>query len=149
MAIFKEDEQIKEVNDEREQANDFLRRTPFWSYRSVSYKDYEPLINLLPTLDSHLDKFFQDDIIDDGNSNLLDNLIFDVVRQSIEYLKWQRVNHEDTNKNFVIRKEGDIEAYQRELAKLEEDLKFYNREYDHLMELYWKDEYGEDKNNEK
>lgn len=145
MATFKESDQIKEVNDEMELVDDFKRRTPYWSYRTVSYKDYEPLVKLVSVLDTHLEKLFQSEALDDANGDALDCIIMDFVKQAFQYLKYQRVQHEDTNNNFAIRVEGDIKAYQDELKDVEKDLEWVNREYNHLLELYWNSEYGKEK----
>lgn len=144
MAIFKEADGMKMVDDEKVVVKDFVRRTPFWGHRNISYHDYEPLMNLKQELDEYLEKLFHGEI-DDGNADVLDNIIFDRVRQAMEDLKYQSVEHEDMNCSFENRVDSDLIAFKEERENLMKDLEFINREYDRLMKMYEKNEYKEEK----
>ncbi len=142
MAAFKETDGMKTVDDERIVVKDFIRRIPFWGHRNIAYRDFEPLINLKQELDEYLENLFHGEI-DDGNADVLDNIIFDRVRQAMEDLKYQSVEHEDMNCSFENRVDSDLSAFSQERDNLMEDLKFINREYERLMRLYEKFEYKE------
>ena len=144
MATMKETEGMKMVNDENEIVSDFTRRTPFWDYRSISYRDFAPLMNLKEELDEHLEKLFKNEL-DDGNANVLDCIIFDRVRQALEDLKYQSVRHEDMNCSFENRADSDVNAFREERDNLLKDLEYLREKYRHLIELFEACEYKEDK----
>lgn len=58
---------------------DFTRRAPFWSYRVKDYLLYGPLVSFRGEIDSYLNKLFAGDI-DEGNGDVLDSMIADLVR---------------------------------------------------------------------
>ena len=144
MATMKETEGMKMVNDENEIVSDFTRRTPFWDYRSISYRDFAPLMNLKEELDKHLEELFKNEL-DDGNANVLDCIIFDRVRQALEDLKSQSVRHEDMNCSFENRADSDVNAFREERDNLLKDLEYLREKYRHLIELFEACEYKEDK----
>lgn len=144
MAIFKETDGTKMVDDERVVVKDFTRRTPYWGYRNIAYRDFEPLTNLKQELDEYLDKLFQGEL-DDGNADVLDNIIFDRVRMALEDLKYQSIMHEDMNCSYENRVESDLIAFKEERENLIKDLEHINREYARLIEMYERNEYKEGK----
>ena len=144
MATMKETDGMKMVNDEKEVVSDFTRRTPFWGHRTISYRDFEPLKQLKEELDAYLDKLFQGEI-DDGNADVLDNIIFDRIRQALEDLVYQSVEHEDMNCSFKNRADSDVNAFREERDNLIRDLEFITGKYDRLIKLFEASEYKEDK----
>lgn len=142
MGVFKSNSPEKVVDDTRVVVHDFQRRAPFWSYRTVPYKEYEPLVNLQGKLDDYLDALFCGDI-DSANGDVLDNIIFDTVRQAQDDLNRQRVEHGDTIKSFGIRAEGDRAAFKEQLAKLREDLARNQEEQAFIRDMLHRCEYRE------
>ena len=144
MATMKETDGMKMVDDEKEVVRDFTRRTPFWGHRTVSYRDFAPLMNLKEELDAYLEKLFQGEI-DDGNADVLDNIIFDRVRQALEDLKYQSVEHEDMNCSFENRADSDVNAFREERDNLLKDLEYITGKYERLIRLFEACEYKEEK----
>ena len=142
MSIFKTNAPEKQVDDTKEVVHDFTRRAPFWSYRTVAYREYAPLVNLKDELDCYLDALFRGDI-DDGNGDVLDNLIFDAVRRAWEDLKKQRVDHLDTITSFGIRAQSDRTAFEEQLTQLEESLSKNIQEQEFIRDLLNRCEYQE------
>ena len=142
MSIYKENNPMKVVDDETEIVHDFLRRAPFWSYRSVPYRDYAPLIDLKAQIDAYLDALFCGEI-DDGNGDVLDNLVFDTVRQAQSDLRLQQVNHQDTIKSFGIRAVSDQAAFEQELTLLQATLAGNMEEQAKLRKMLARNEYKE------
>ena len=121
MNPFKGNAPMKAVDNETEIVHDFNRRTPFWSYRPVAYRDYPALAGLKTQLDAFLDALFHGEI-DEANGNVLDNLVFDVVRQAQADLRHQQISHRDTIKSFDVRSVSDRLAFQDKLDLLNEAL---------------------------
>ena len=147
MSVFKENAPMKAVDDQAEIVHDFTRRAPFWSYRTVPYRDYPALIELKGVLDAHLDALFRGEI-DDGNGDVLDNLIFDTVRQAQADLRLQQVSHRDTIKSFGIRAESDHAAFRQELDRLKDALNENLSEQKKLRKRLACDEFKEDMSHE-
>ena len=118
MRLFHENHPNKTVDDRTVVVNDFTRRTPFWSYRTVSYKEYPPLLELEKLLDGYLRELFKGEL-DEANGDALDNLIFDYVRQAELDLAQQRCRHRDMINSFDIRAKGDRNAFEGEKRRLE------------------------------
>lgn len=142
MSLFKGNTPTKVVDDTQEVVNDFTRRAPFWCYRPVPYREYEPLSHLQLELDSYLERLFQGEL-DDANGDVLDNLIFDTVRQACEDLTKQRIIHQDSITSFAIRAKSDHSAFARELSALKVDLDKNLEEQAFLGALYQQSEYKE------
>lgn len=142
MSLFKGNTPTQAADDSQEVVNDFTRRAPFCSYRPVPYRFYDPLVNLKDDLDGYLERLFQGEI-DDANGDVLDCLIFDVVRQAVEDLKKQRVNHQDAIISFGIRAESDRAAFEDQLARLRTDLEETRSEQTFVSGLLKRGEYKE------
>lgn len=124
----------KAVDSEEVIVNDFQRRTPYWSYRTTSYKAYEPFMEYEPVLDEHLEKLFNGEI-DDGNGDVLDRLVMDIERQAEKFLAHQRIEHRDTIKSFDIRARSDQKAFERQLTLLKEQLERNEKDQERCCEL--------------
>jgi hypothetical protein len=121
MKLFKKTTPTKVVDNTETVVYDFKLRAPFWSYRTVPYREYEPFSGFTPEINSHLDKLFQGEI-DDGNGDVLDNMICDMARQAEKDLDKQRTEHGDIIKSFDIRNRGDRTAFEHELTLLQSEL---------------------------
>ncbi len=100
---------------------DFMLRTPYWSYRPVTYREHESFVNLKPVLDSYLDQLFKGSI-DAGNGNILDSFILNTARQAQEDLARQHTDHKNTITQFFIRNQGDQEAFSHQITLLRDEL---------------------------
>ena len=141
--IFNETEMPeREVGGDSVIVNDFERRIPFWSYRAVNYKDYEPFTNLKTELDGYLKQLFKGEI-DDGNGDVLDNLIADRSRQAKKDLARQRTDHIDTIKSFDIRARSDKKAFEDELALVMEQMEENRQTLRRYKERMARDEFME------
>lgn len=121
MGVFKINRANQPVDDTPVAVNDFARRAPFWSYRVKDYMLYEPLVKFKEEIDGYLEKLFSGDI-DEGNGDVLDNMISDLVRQAEQYLKRQQTEHKDLITSFGIRAKSDQKAFQQELELLRGEL---------------------------
>ena len=121
MSIFKKRRPTKVVDDTETVVQDFVLRAPFWSYRTVPYRGYEPFVEYGPAIDKYLESLFKGEI-DDGNGDVLDNLICDMARQAEKDLDLQRTQHRDTIKSLDLRNQGDHWAFQHERALLETEI---------------------------
>ena len=121
MSFFKRAKTTKVMDDTETIVTDFKLRAPFWSYRTVPYREYEPFISFKPEIDGYLERLLQGEI-DDGNGDVLDNLINDMARQAEKDLDKQRTEHGDTIKSFDIRNQGDKRAVKHELDLLQSEI---------------------------
>ena len=121
MNFFKRSKVTKIVDDTESIVADFKLRAPFWSYRTVPYREYEPFVNFTADIDNYLERLFEGEI-DDGNGNVLDNIICDMARQAEEHLKRQHTEHRDTIKSFDIRNKGDKTAFMNERILLQAEI---------------------------
>lgn len=101
--------------------NDFQRRTPYWSYRPANYRIYEPFMEYKKEIDKYLEKLFSGEI-DDGNGDVLDNMIAQMTRQAERVLDEQRTEHKDMLKSFDIRRLSDRETFENQLKLLRDSL---------------------------
>lgn len=134
MSIFRENRPGKELDDTVEIVRDFNRRAPFWSYRTRAYQIYAPFDQFKTSIDDYLDKLFQGEI-DDANGDVLDALIFDLLRQAERDLDRQRTEHRDAITSFAIRAKCDPVAFEAELSALEERLEANKQEQQKKREL--------------
>lgn len=144
MSIFKLNTPNKVVDDEPVVVRDFNRRAPFWSYRTQDYKEYPPFAAFKAEIDAYLAKLFAGEI-DDGNGDVLDTMISDVLRQAEHDLARQRTDHHDVIVSFGIRAKSDKAAFEKELnirrEALEKNLheqediraRLYNNEFKEVM----------------
>lgn len=122
MGIFQRKEKANQaVKKEEAGAKDFERRIPFWNYRAVDYKNYEPFFQFRAEIDGYLEKLFAGEI-DDGNGNVLDCIIGDMARQAEKDLARQRTEHRDMIKSFDIRAQSDRRAFENQLSLLKDYL---------------------------
>ena len=100
---------------------DFQRRAPFWSYRVTEYRPFAPFAEFRKELDGYLEKLFAGEI-DDGNGDVLDNLIVDIARQAQFDLEKQRADHQDNLRNLQLRTVGDRSQFLEARKTLAVDL---------------------------
>lgn len=130
MSIFNQVNSLnKSVNSEKVVMKDFERRIPYWSYRPVNYEVCKPFKEYKTEIDGYLEKLFKGEI-DDGNGDVLDNMIMDMARQAEKSLVNQRAEHRDMIKSLDIRAKSDRRAfgYQLELLKEQLEINKHNQE---------------------
>lgn len=113
MDIRKKDQREKDLYDAENIVKDFTLRTPFNSYRPTEYREYETFFNFKNEIDEYLESLFEGEI-DDGNGDVLDNMINDMARQAEKDLEKQHTEHGDTIKSFEIRHRADKLAFENE-----------------------------------
>ena len=107
----------------------FRRQRPNAELRPVPYRPYAPLYqDLKKELDAYLDKLFAGEI-DDANSDVLDSIITDRIRQAIRDLSDQRINHTMNIYDLDIDAKGKRQACEDNLAQLMEMLEAKEQEY--------------------
>ena len=145
MNIFNQLKNPKKSVDNKEViVNDFQRRIPYWSYRATNYGVYEPFIKFKDEIDGYLAKLFSGEI-DDGNGDVLDNMIFDMARQAEKSLAEQRTEHRDIIKSFDIRMKSDRDAFERELELLRTQLEDNMKKQERYSSLVENDEFLQDR----
>lgn len=122
---------------------DFTLRTPYWSYRAVPYRSYAPLDGFQAELDTRLEALFSGEV-DAGIGNVLDTLIFDVVRAACINLEEQRTSHQDTIVSLGLRPAGDLSQFQAQLANLKTALEENQKKQAFDMKLLQHDDYKEE-----
>lgn len=147
MSMFKTGGQNKAVDDEMVVVRDFNRRTPFWSYRTAAYKPYPPFAQFKAEIDAYLEKLFAGEL-DDGNGDVLDTMISDVLRQAERDLARQRTEHRDMIVSFGLRARSDRTAFEHELGKLRESLERNQREQSKIRSRLENNEFMEVPENE-
>ena len=96
-------------------ARDFQMRAPFAEYRPIEYEGYAPFLGFKQALDGYLEKLFAaGTALDEGNKDVLDNLISDMARKAEQHLERQRIEHNDKINAFSNRRSGDRRAFERE-----------------------------------
>ena len=133
MSLFKKKRIMKIVDDSETVVSDFICRRPFWSYRTVRYREYEPFVSFGEMIDGFLEKQFSGEI-DSGNGNTLDNLIGDMARQAENDLKRQRAEHKDTIRAFDTRVQGDRKSFEYEHMLLKAELERNNDRRNEIRE---------------
>lgn len=130
----------KAVSSEEAVVNDFERRIPYWSYRPTNYKVFEPFMEYKSEIDGYLEKLFNGEI-DDGNGDVLDNMIMDMARQAEKSLAKQHTEHGDIIKSFDIRAKSDRIAFEDELKLLRDRLDICMKKQAKYKELLEEDEF--------
>ena len=137
MKLFTRIFQMKsKQKNEEEMLRDFKRRIPFWGYRPVRYSIMEDFKDYKTDIDDYLERIFSGEV-DDGNANILDDLILDMARQAERNLSQQRTDHEDSIKSIDIRAKSDKRAFELELERIKkslEDNKINQLKYVQLLE---------------
>ncbi len=102
------------VDDTRSLVNDFRLRLPYESYRTTEYRQYPKLHEdvVIPELDMYLERLLSGQV-DDGNCDLLDNIIFSKAREAIPDLARQHVDHADMLRRLVVRRKADYQDFSR------------------------------------
>lgn len=106
MNAFKLNNRSRTDETEDTVVRDFQRRAPYWSYRVTDYRPFAPFTEFRKELDGYLEKLFAGEI-DDGNGDVLDNMIGDMARQALLDLDRQRADHQDNLRNLELRTVGD------------------------------------------
>lgn len=143
MGIFTMNQNKREVDDRRVIVNDFVRRAPFWSYRVKDYQIYPPFADYQKEIDAYLEKLFSGEL-DDGNGDVLDNLISDMFHKAKQDLNRQRQEHHDAIKSFWIRFQGDRRAFENELDLLKVSLQETIKEQPDIDKKLRKSEFKEE-----
>lgn len=129
----KKQAQFNTMDDSRVTVYDFKRRIQclFESYRSTDYRLYPGLSEeeMKPKIDRHLEALFSGDV-DDGNGDMLDNIIFGPYRESVPYLNIQRLIHKDMNRRLVARRVSDRADFERIRDERKEELERLEQEYE-------------------
>ena len=125
----------KAIDDVQVVANDFVRPIPYWSHRPVGYKSYEPLTTLVPVLDSYLNKLFSGEI-DEGNADVLDNIIYDYANQAMAYIANQRVAHIGIIKDLYFNHVGIIRSFEKHLDEIHLMKEMNDKEYKSILDRY-------------
>ena len=124
-----------------EAVQSFKRKLLYWSYRPVKYQIYPPFASLRETIDQSLARLFEGEL-DEGNEDVLDNMICDIARQAYSDLERQKAEHEDMIRTLCAKAEQDKAMFEREFSHLQEDLDRNRKEQETLRELRRQDEYG-------
>lgn len=140
MNLFKKKKPTRVVDDTESIVTDFRLRSPFWCYRAVSYRVWEPFAGYGKTIDSYLEKLFEGEI-DDGNGDVLDNMICDMARQAERDLDRQHTEHGDIIRTFGIRSQGDRRAFVQERGLLQSALDETEQHLDEVRARMRKDEF--------
>ena len=135
MSIFKESTHEKQVDDSMEIVNDFTRQVPFWDYRPVNYRVDDHFLNLYPEIDAYLARLFAGEI-DDGNGDVLDNLICDHAVNALRALSVQKVSHDDLLVNMYLQAKGAINSYESHLEKLTAEREIVEKELEDISERW-------------
>ena len=143
MALFKGSKHQKQVDDNVELVNDFVRQTPFWNYRPVEYKINEYfLTGLVAELDSYLDRLFAGEI-DDGNGDVLDNIICDYAARAVRDVSEQKVHHEDLIVNMYHQAEGARKTFIEHLALVKAQKAEVSKELEDITKRLNKDKFAD------
>lgn len=121
MSIFKSVHKHQDLDRDETVVHDFQRRAPFWSYRVTDYRPYAPFTAFRGDLDGYLEKLLAGEI-DDGNGDVLDNLIRDMTCMALQDLEKQRADHQDNLRNLELRAAGDRDQFQDYRDALAHDL---------------------------
>lgn len=133
------------VDDSRTVVHDFRLRAPYESYRTVEYRLYHKLAEdeMMPRLEEHLSKLLAGDIVDSGNADMLDAILFGAAREGITDLGKQHYDHSDMLRRLIIRRKVDredfrkirddrVEEYESMKADYERTCKMLDREYEEV-----------------
>ena len=72
---------------------------------------YPTVQALKEEIDKYLETLFSGKI-DDANGDVLDNIIYDSTRLALKDVDIQKVQHDDTIRNFIIQAEGARNAFE-------------------------------------
>lgn len=131
--------------------NGFVLRAPFWSYRAAEYRRYDSFYEYQIKLDKYMDNLFDAKAIDDGNGNVMNNLIDNIADKAYADLEKQKIDHEDVIEYFNIRFRADKLHFSKELKLLQKELEKNERQIAEINQRYYKNKFIKlgDKINEK
>ena len=127
-----------EIDDTRSTVYDFKLRISslaYESYRTTEYKVYHKLNEdeMIPILDDKLNQMFAGEV-DDGNGDMLDDIILSAAREGMQYLAKAHVDHRDSIHRFIVRRIADREDIERIRDAREEELETLNEDYAKVLE---------------
>ena len=131
MKLFNYKRSTQKMEDPEKIVCDFKGQTPYWSCRPVEYKIKPDFIELKAELNSYLEKIFKGEI-DEGNSNFLDNIIADYMKQALHDLEHQKVLHHDALKNYSCNTLAMKQAFETHQKYLETELEKLNPKIDDI-----------------
>lgn len=147
MNAFKLNNRSRTDETEDTVVRDFQRRAPYWSYRVTDYRPYAPFTEFRKELDGYLEKLFAGEI-DDGNGDVLDNLIVDMTQLALHDLDKQRADHQDNLRNLELRTVGDRSQFLEARKMLAVDLDDNLIEQESLKRRLKTQTFREEKNHE-
>ena len=137
----------KAIDDAQVVTNDFVRPIPYWSYRPVAYKSYKPLDTLIPVLDSYLERLFNGEI-DEGNADVLDNIIYDYANQAMSDISNQRVAHISIIKDLYFNHVGIVRNFEKHLEEVRMMKEMNDEEYQSILDRYNNQKFKEERQHE-
>ena len=141
MSLFKESIANKELDDTSTLVNDFVRQKPYGTYRPVNYQISERFVDLKNEIDKYLERMFEGKI-DDANGDVMDNLIYDNTRIALQDIEMQKVQHDDTIRNFIIQAEGARTAFAEHKQTVESMISEVQSRLNVIRTKYLQDEFG-------
>ena len=122
--------QTQRVEDSWESVPGFPHRRPFATYRPGFYQIYPKLRDevMQPLLDQHLQRLFEGPV-DDGNGDMLDDLIFSAAREALPDLERQRAGHESIIQELTVRQQADRADFLCLAEQAEQEAEVLEREY--------------------
>lgn len=118
MNLFRKTRPAEEHEDNK---SDFMKQTPYWSTRPVKYTVMRSFIELKDELDRYLDRLFKGDI-DEGNADVLDNIIADHTNAALNDLAIQKSDHTDFIEAYWGNSQAMMESFEKQKAKVEKHL---------------------------
>lgn len=122
MFFFKKKRSEESAVTKEESLKNFTRKIPYGGYRPVDYEILKNFENLMPVLDSMLQKLFQGGI-DEGNDNVLDSIICDVAGEALLDLERQKIRHRDVIEDLRLEFLSNKAGFQQALGDAEIELK--------------------------
>lgn len=119
------------VDDTREVAYDFRRRFIYEQYRPTDYSMYYKLKEtyMKQMLDKYLDALFAGEV-DDGNGDVMDNIILGAVREAQSDLQIQRSDHNDMLRRLIARRNADRKDFCRMTEEYKHKLELLEKSYE-------------------
>ena len=118
MNLFRKTRPAEEHEDRK---SDFMKQTPYWSTRPVQYTVMRSFIELKDELDRYLDRLFKGDI-DEGNADVLDNIIADHTNAALNDLAIQKSDHTDFIEAYWGNSQAMMESFEKHKATVEKHL---------------------------
>ena len=122
MSLFRKKTTTKVMDQTEQTVNDFILRAPYWSYRPVPYRQFEPFFSYRDEIDALLDDLIRAQAVDDGNGDVMSNLINDMAERAFMDLSAQETDHKDIIKSLSLRCDSDQMQFREMLESLQEKL---------------------------